>query len=110
MRVHQAAQPIGTRDAPVEGQEATQERQACIAPVDDVLVIVAGRNRAADHQQQNLGQRVSHPPRITKVAQARAGGLTGFIGREDEGEHPLRSPTAGVPCCPAPSPGWSRHR
>ena len=49
------------------GQEATQERQMRFAPFGDPFVIVAIGNRAADHQQQHLRQRVRHPPRLARV-------------------------------------------
>jgi hypothetical protein len=34
-----------------------------LAPIDDVVVIVAARDRAAHHQEQHLAQRI-HEPRI----------------------------------------------
>ena len=61
--VHQRAQPVGAGNAPVEIQVATQEIQPGLAPIDDVLIIVARADARADHQEQNLLQRIHHPPR-----------------------------------------------
>ena len=49
------------------GQEAAQKGQIVIAPVGDVLEVIAGRDRAADHEHQQLGQRMRHPPTLTII-------------------------------------------
>lgn len=49
------------------GQEAAQKGEMRLAPVRYALVVIAIRNRAADHQQQDLGQRMGDPPRFTRI-------------------------------------------
>ena len=45
--------------------------QSAMAPVGDVLEVVAGRDRTADHQEQNLRQRMRHPPGLPVVLDQR---------------------------------------
>ena len=51
--------------------EAAQERQMRLAPIDDVLVIVAARDRPAHHQEQHLAQRISDLPGLARVLDLR---------------------------------------
>src|SRR3954447_23495702 len=66
--VHQRAQPIRTGDALKIGQEAAQEGEMGLAPIHDVVGIIAGRDRAAYHQEQDLRQGVSSPPLLAPVS------------------------------------------
>jgi hypothetical protein len=50
--VYGAPQPIGAGNARVEFGEAAQEGAVRVAPIDDVIAIVAARDRAANHQEQ----------------------------------------------------------
>src|SRR5262245_41393598 len=38
-----------------------------LTPRRDPFIVIAIRDGAADHQQQHLRKRVSHPPRLTRV-------------------------------------------
>jgi hypothetical protein len=49
------------------GQETAQERQMSLAPLRDALVVVAIRDRAADHQKQDLRQGMRHPPGLARI-------------------------------------------
>jgi len=51
--------------------EAAQERQMRLAPIDDVLVIVAARDRPAHHQEQHLGQRIGDLPGLPRILDLR---------------------------------------
>lgn len=53
------------------GQETPQERQVVLAPFDDLVEIVARSDRTADHEQQNLRQRMGDPPALTLVLNQR---------------------------------------
>ncbi len=53
------------------GEETAQERQMRLAPIDDVVIVVTSGNRAANHQQQDLRQRVRHAPLLARVAEMR---------------------------------------
>ena len=52
--IHDRPQPIGAWDAEVKLGELLQERQVRFAPIDDVVIVVAARDRAAHHQKQHL--------------------------------------------------------
>src|SRR5260370_42681354 len=52
--IHDSPQPISAWNAVVELGEAPQERQMCITPINDVVIIVAARDRPAHHQEQHL--------------------------------------------------------
>ncbi len=69
--VHQRAQPIGAGQTVMIGEETAQERQMRLAPIDDVVIVVTSGNRAANHQQQDLRQRVRHAPLLARVAEMR---------------------------------------
>jgi putative transposase len=65
--VHQDGQPALARDAILVRQVAAEEAEMRRAPGGDVLVVVAVGDGAADHQQQDLGQRMQNPPHVTRV-------------------------------------------
>ncbi len=49
------------------GQISPQKIQALLAPQRDQVIVVAVADRPTDHQEQNLLQRVGHPPWLTRV-------------------------------------------
>jgi hypothetical protein len=49
------------------GQIAPQERQLRLAPFRNVLVVVTVRHGSTDGQQQDLRQRMPHPPHVARV-------------------------------------------
>lgn len=51
----------------VIGQIAAQERQVRLSPFRDQIIIVAIADRAAHHQKKHFRQRMSHPPRLTRI-------------------------------------------
>src|SRR5215203_1586555 len=61
--VHQRTQPIGAGQAVMVGQEAAQEAQIRLAPIADIVIVVAGGDRAAHDEKQHLRQGIGHPPR-----------------------------------------------
>ena len=65
--VHQDGQPASARDAEPVGQMPTQEGQMRLAPGGDVIVVVAVGDGAANHQQQDLGQRMGDAADIARV-------------------------------------------
>ena len=91
--VHQQREPACPRHPVMVGQEAAQELQALLPPGGDRLVVVAVGDRAADHQQQNLRQRVGDPPRLAGVLDdgqmvqkgAKAGLLSKHGGKAHDG-------------------------
>ena len=76
-----------------------------LAPGGDVVVVVAVRHGAADHQQQHLRERVGDPPHVARVLDggemlqqhAEAGLLRGWAGGGQghgggsEADHPSES-------------------
>ena len=42
-----------------------------LAPVDDVIVVVAGRDGAADDKQENFGQGMGNPPQLAEIGNRR---------------------------------------
>src|SRR5580704_2691450 len=42
------------RDAVVKFAEQSQERQMSLTPIDNVVIVIAARDRAAYHQKQHL--------------------------------------------------------
>lgn len=69
--VHHDPKPIGAGHAPVIGRKTAPKRQMGVPPQDDVVVVVARRDRRADHKRQNLAQRVHHLARLTRVRDGR---------------------------------------
>ena len=69
--VHDIAQSVVAGQAVVIGQEATQERQSPLTPQAGRHKVVGARQRGAQHEQQDLGQRVEHLAALTRVAQDR---------------------------------------
>jgi hypothetical protein len=56
----------------VELGKAAQERQMRRAPINDVIVIVAARDRPADHhQEQHLAQRIGDLPGLPRILDLR---------------------------------------
>src|SRR6516164_10019337 len=55
--VHHRAQPIGTGNAVVELGKALQKRQVRIAPIDNVVIVIAVRDRPAYNQKQDFTDR-----------------------------------------------------
>ena len=51
----------------MEREIATQERQMRLAPQGDAVKIVAIGHRAANHEEQNLGQRMGDAPGLARV-------------------------------------------
>ena len=69
--IHHCAQPIDAGDAEVKLREATQERQVRFAPIDNVVVVVATRNRSAHDQKQNFAQGIRDLPRLPRILDRR---------------------------------------
>ena len=51
----------------LEGQVPAEEIEMRRAPGSDLLVVVAVGDAAADHQEQNLGQRMQDAPHVARV-------------------------------------------
>jgi len=111
--VHRDAQPAGARQAVVIGQEAAQETEIVLTPLDDLVEIVAGADRPAHHQQQHLRQRMRHPPGFPIVRRRRetirqhpqSRSIPEFhpnLHRSD-GSHQIPSPR-GIPVDPSSGP------
>ena len=47
--------------------KAAQEGQMCLAPIDDVVVIVTARDRAAHDEEQHLAQRIHDLPSLPRI-------------------------------------------
>src|SRR5215831_1686751 len=67
--VHQIAQPAGARHAAVEVTEAAEEIEMVLPPKDNLVEVVAGGDRAAGHQEQDLLERVGDAPALALVVQ-----------------------------------------
>jgi hypothetical protein len=65
--VDEGAHPALARDAMMELRKAPQKAEMVFAPGDDVVEVVAGRNGGASHQQQNLLERIHHPPGLAVI-------------------------------------------
>jgi hypothetical protein len=55
----------------VELGKAPQKRQMRLAPIDNVVVVVAARDRPAHHQEQNLAQRIGDLPGLPRILDRR---------------------------------------
>ena len=55
----------------MKGRETAQKVEMRGSPTLNILEVVAGANRGASQQQQDLGQRINDPPALTLVRQAR---------------------------------------
>src|ERR1700681_4074268 len=66
-QVPQRAQPALAGDAIVIGREFSQEIEMVMAKGGDLVEVVARGDGGAGQQQQDLGQRVDDPPRLTVV-------------------------------------------
>jgi hypothetical protein len=53
------------------GLQTPQEVEVPVPPQNDVVVVVAGRHRAADHQKQHLTLRIHHLARLATVLDRR---------------------------------------
>src|SRR6266496_2668581 len=103
--IDEGAQPALARNAVMELGEPAQKGEMVLAPGDDVVEIVAGRDRGAGHQQQDLLERIHDPPGLAlipefgkmlqKQAQARPRGLL-VNDRLDASVH-ARAPGITVP-------------
>ena len=51
----------------MEFGKAAQEGEVRFAPIDDVVVIVAARDRAAHYQEQHLAQRIHDLPALPRI-------------------------------------------
>ena len=51
----------------MEFGKAAQEGEVRLAPIDDVVVIVAARDRAAHHQKQHLAQRIEDLAALPRI-------------------------------------------
>ena len=69
-RVHHVVQRVVRGDATFVGQEPAQELQLAPAPARDLHEVLRPGKRRAEHEQQDLGQRIEHLPR--PVADPRA--------------------------------------
>jgi hypothetical protein len=55
----------------MELREAAQERQMRLSPINDVLIVVAARDRPTYHQEQNLDHRVGDLPGLPRILDLR---------------------------------------
>ena len=55
----------------MEFGKAAQEGEVRLAPIDDVVIIVAARDRAAHHQEQHLAQRIHDLPGLPRILDLR---------------------------------------
>jgi hypothetical protein len=67
--IDESAQPAFAGNAVVECREPPQGVEMMLAPGDDVVEIVAGRDGRAGHQQQHLLEWIHHPPGLAVVVQ-----------------------------------------
>src|SRR5271154_5844597 len=67
----QRAQPALAGDSVVIGREFSQKVELVIAPGGDFVEIVTRGDSGAGQQQQDLGQRVDHPPRLALIIEPR---------------------------------------
>ena len=65
--VHERPQPSPAGDSIVERREPTKKINVMPAPRADVVEIVAGADRRAGQQRQDLRQRIDDPPRLSFV-------------------------------------------
>src|ERR1700694_4154392 len=61
------AQPALAWNAVMKLREMLQEGEMVFAPGDDVVEIVAGGDRGAGHQQQDLLERIHDAPRLAVI-------------------------------------------
>jgi hypothetical protein len=55
----------------VELGKAAQKRQMRVTPIDDVIIVVAVRDRPAHHQEQNLAKRIGYFPGLPRILDLR---------------------------------------
>jgi hypothetical protein len=55
----------------VELGKASQKRQMRLAPIDDVLIVVAARDRPANHQEQNFDPRIGDLAGLPRILDLR---------------------------------------
>ena len=53
----------------VIGQKTPQKRQIVLTPFDDLVKLVSGPDRTANHKKQNFRQRMGNPPALPVVLQ-----------------------------------------
>lgn len=66
--IDQGAHPTLAGDAMMEFRKAPQKVEMVLAPGGDVVEVITGGDGGADHQKQNLPERIHHPPRLTVIA------------------------------------------
>src|SRR5215212_1328357 len=77
-----------------------------LAPIHDVVIIIAGRDCAAHHQEQHLRQGISHPPLLAGVSHRREMVQQATQARllaecfHPRGSHPSELPRNHEPRCP----------
>jgi len=65
--VDQSAQPALAGNPVMEGREPAQKVEMMLAPGDDAVKIVAGRDGRAGQKKEHLRQRIHHPPGLALV-------------------------------------------
>jgi hypothetical protein len=55
----------------IELRKLPQKAKLGLAPIGNLVVVVAARNRRADHQQQDLRQGIDHAPSLAIIADPR---------------------------------------
>src|SRR5208283_5833799 len=65
--VDEGAHPALAGDAVMEFRKAPQKAEMVLAPGDDVVEVVTGGDGGADHQKQNLLERIHYPPGLTVI-------------------------------------------
>jgi hypothetical protein len=56
---------------PRVGQQTAQERELAPAPAGDLDEVLGPRQRRAEHEQQDLGQRIDHLPSLPRILERR---------------------------------------
>lgn len=69
--IEEDAQPARASYAEMKRAEAAQEIDVMLPPQGDVIEIVVFADGGAGHEQQDLVQRIAHPPGLTVVGQLR---------------------------------------
>jgi hypothetical protein len=55
----------------VELRKAAQERQMRFAPIDDIVVVIAARDRSTHDKEQHLSQWICHLPGLPRIFDGR---------------------------------------
>jgi hypothetical protein len=70
-RVHHVVERVVRGDAARVGQEPTQELELAPPPAGDLHEVLRPGERRAEHEQQDLGQRIDHLPRLPRILERR---------------------------------------